>query len=266
MKKTCILLLGLLLVTAGAFAAIIQQNDFTSAENGTLPSNLGASYDAGVDVIVTTLASMSPTPPSDHTGGDGYVLRIGDLGTGGGAWNWAYPNPVSSQTDCKISAWVYIDWTTWDATPTERDYVLALRLQSQNPQTSPARQGYIFMITANSSWNGGAILPTNYRPFIMKRVGTDSGTSYTVIGPEGTADVTTGWHRLSFQVVGSELKAFVDGVLVSSATDTTYTSGSCAFGYYDDNGSGSSFPYGAAYDDVVFETPTFSNEKNWNLY
>jgi len=265
MKKKRYLLLCFLLITAGAFCAVIQQNNFTSGENNTLPSNLTASYDPGVDVNVVTIATMSPTPPVDHTGGDGYVLRVGDLGSAGGGFDWAYPEPVNSQTNCKISVWVYVNWSTWDATPLERDYLLMLRLAAQNPQTAPARNGYLFLITANSSWDLGLINPTNYRPFIMKRVGS-TAPSYTILGTYGPSDVTTGWHKLAFQAVGSELRGYVDDVLVCAATDTQYTSGSCAFGYYEDNGSATAYPYAAAYDNFLFETPDFTSVENWNLY
>jgi len=260
MKKLfCVLFVCLVSLS---FAAIVQQNDFTSGENGTLPSNLGGSYDAGTDVSVQPLASISPAPSGDHAGGDGYALRVGDINTGGGYFNFAFPNPDNDQTDCKVSAWVYIDWTTWDATPLERDYLLCLRQQAQDPQTGTYyRQGYMFAITSNSSWAGISPNPTSKRPFIMKRVDATS----TLIGTEGSTDVDTGWHKIAFQVVGTELKGFVDDVQVCSGTDSQYASGSCAIGYYEENGA-TAYPYAAAYDNFIFENTPFSGVNDWALY
>lgn len=262
MNKIGYFVLGLIFITSSAFCAVLQQNDFTPAENGTLPSNLAASYDQGTDVIVVPLASMNPAPPVDHPGGDGYVLRVGDIGPGGGAWNWAYPDPGITETNCKVSAWVYVDWTTWDSPPLERDYLLALRMQTQNPNSGATyRQGYMFVIAANSSWTGISPNPTSKRPFIMKRV----GTTYTMIGSEGATDIETGWHYVVFEAVGDQLKGYVDGQLVCSGTDTTYTSGYCAIGYYEDNGLTINYPYAAAFDNFSFESVNLGVD-GWMLY
>jgi len=265
MKKMNLFLLGFLLVSVSAFCVIVQQDDFTPAQNGTLPSDLLATADGGADVAVLPLASMNPAPVGDHPGGDGYALRDGNLGVAD--FNWAFPNPVSTQTDCKMTIWVYLDWTTGN-TPTmaERDYCFILRSQYQDPHLNvlPAmrRQGYMLVICINSYW--GTIYPINFRPLMMKRVG-NSSSSYTKIGTDATNDVLTGWHKITFQVLGTELKAFVDDVLVCSGTDSTYASGSPGFGYYDGNGSTLTYPYAATYDNFIFESIASSTD-NWNLY
>ncbi len=261
---TILLFLG---VTSFASAAILLQEDFTPAQDGTLPTTLSASFDPGVDVKVTALSNILPTPVGDHTGGDGYALQVGDLGTGGGGYNWAFPSDASgitAEANCKISAWIYIDWANMDATPQERDYMLMLRLQNgRDPQAvSPTRNAYWFLVTANSSWSGISPNPPNYKAFIMKRV----NTTQTKLSAYSTADVATGWHLFSFEAVGSTLKGYIDGALVAEATDTDpngYTSGNAAFGYYDDNGATT---YSAAFDNVVYETVEETDVTDWTLY
>jgi hypothetical protein len=262
------------LLTASLFAsvavcasgAVVLQEDFTSAQNGTLPASLSASYDSGVDVVVVPLATMQPTPGSDHTGGDGYVCRVGDLGAGGGGYNWIFLASPSPQADVKISGWVYVDWTTLDATPGERDYIILGRMQNTNPQVTGSaagtRQGYFFAITAYSSWTGISPNPTNFRPILFKKV----GTTHTVIGSEGTSDVTTGWHFLELEIVGTAITGKVDGATVCSGTDTSYSTGNAAWGYYDSNGSASNNPYAAAWDNVKFETVGASGVNDWTMY
>ena len=214
-------------------------------------------------MLVTPYGSVVPAPPADHAGGDGYVLKVGDLGSGGGGFDWAFSNAAAVQTDCKVSAWVYIDWANMDATPTERDYFLTLRQQTnRDPQTAPARQGYIMMITGYSSWDGGLLVPPNFKPFICKRVGT-TAPSYTVLGSYGTNDVTTGWHFIEFQAVGTDLSLKIDSVTVCSASDSQYASGYSSIGYYDDNGSPNF--NSAAFDNVVYETATAA-VADWSVY
>jgi hypothetical protein len=176
-------------VAALASGAVILKEDFTAAQNGTLPASLSASFDGGVDVIVVPLATMQPTPAADHTGGDGYVCRVGDLGSAGGGYNWIFPASPSPQSDVHIGAWVYIDWTTWDATPLERDYMILARLQNTDPQVAgtvgSTRQAYFFAVTANSSWTGISPNPTNFRPVLFKRV----GSTHTLL-QQGSSDVS----------------------------------------------------------------------------
>jgi len=249
-------------VAAAASGAVILQEDFTSAQNGTLPASLSASYDGGTDVVVVPLATMQPAIGADHTGGDGYVCRVGDLGPGGGGYNWIYPTSAAPQTDVRVAGWVYVDWTTWDPTPLERDYMIMARMTNVNPQSSPTRQGYFFLVTANSSWSGITPDPPNFKPFLMKKV----GTSHSVIGSYGASDVTTGWHYFELEINGSNLVGKVDGTTVASGTDSSYTSGNVAWGYYDDNGGTSSYPYAAAWDNIIYETTTPSSTSDWALY
>ncbi|MCA8965206.1 MAG: hypothetical protein KDC48_09975 [Planctomycetes bacterium] len=43
----------------------------------------------------------------------------------------------------------------------------------------------------------------------------------------------TAWRRLRLEVQGSALRAFVDGVLVGSAVDTTFATGECGVGFHE---------------------------------
>ncbi len=252
-------------LAAVATGAVVLQEDFTPAQNGTLPGTLSASYDSGVDAIVVPLATMQPTPPVDHSGGDGYVCRVGDLGTGGGGYNWIFLSSPSPQSDVRIAGWVYVDWTTLDGTPQERDYMILGRMQNTNPQVTGSaagtRQAYFFAVTAYSSWTGISPNPTNFRPILFKKV----GTTHTLL-QEGANDVTTGWHYFELVMNGSSIEGKVDGVTVCSGTDTSYASGNAAWGYYDDNGAASSYPYAAAWDNILYETTTPSAVNDWTLY
>jgi hypothetical protein len=253
---------ALVAVASIASATVVLQENFTSAQNGTLPGSLSASYDGGTDVVVVPLATMQPTPPTDHSGGDGYVCRVGDLGTGGGGYNWIFLASPSPQTDVRIAGWVYVDWTTLDGTPQERDYLILGRMQNTNPQVSVGgtRQGYFFGVTAYSSWTGISPNPTNFRPVLFKKV----GGSHTLI-QEGSSDVTTGWHYLELVCNGTSIQGKVDGTTVCSGTDSSYASGNAAWGYYDDNGAASNYPYAAAWDNIIYETLT-SGVNDWALY
>jgi hypothetical protein len=251
MKMKKVLLFGLALAGVASIATA-QSYNFTAAEVNTLPAGLSASYDGGVDAIVVPFGTMSPTIGADHAGGDGHVARIGDLAAGGGGYNWIFPTTQPSIADVRISGWVYVDWETVDGVA-ERDYIQLIRLQNADPQVTGSaagtRQGYFFLVTKDSSWGGLATNPTNKRPFIMKRV----GTVHTLIGSEGTTDVNTGWHRFSFEASGTTLTGSIDGSVVATGTDSTYTTGGWAVGYYDDNSAGGTNPYAAAYDNLLVE-------------
>ena len=110
---------GLVFLAQAAFATVLLQHDFTSAENGTLPSPLSGEWDAGVDLKVVALSAASPVVPSDHTGGDGYGVQIGDLGAAG--YNFVYPLGQTAQSDSQIEAWAYF---AFDSVTVERDYFL----------------------------------------------------------------------------------------------------------------------------------------------
>lgn len=257
---------GIIAGIAGvASAAVVLQEDFTAAQNGTLPGTLSASYDSGVDVIVVPLSTMSPTIGADHTGGDGYVCRVGDLGSAGGGYNWIFLASPSPQTDVNISGWVYVDWTQWDASPLERDYLILGRMQNSNPMVTGTaagtRQAYFFGVTAYSSWTGISPNPTNFRPILFKKV----GTTHTLI-QEGSSDVLTGWHFFELVCNGSTITGKVDGATVCSGTDTSYASGNAAWGYYDDNGASLNYPYAAAWDNIKYETLSASGVNDWTLY
>lgn len=250
-------------VASLAPGAIILQEDATPGQVGTQPASLLASFDGAADVQVVTLATMSPTIGADHAGGDGHVLRVGDIGAGGGSFNWAYEAAGTPQTDVAVSAWVFVEWTTRDGTPLERDYLIIARKQTAaNPQSAPARNGYMLAITADSSWGGISPNPPNFKPFIMKR----SGTNTTLLSSYGVADVTDGWHQVRLEVIGTQIRGYVDGVQVVSATDSEFASGFAGWGYYDDNGS-ATFPYAAAYDNLLYETITaFTAVDDWSMF
>ncbi len=252
MKKV----LGILMVSfiaTMASAAVIQQNDFTSAQNGTLPSDISALYDPGVDALVTGYSNVSGVI-ADHSGGDGYVLRLADLGSTGGGYNWAYVTDYAKATsDSYAEAWVYINLDT-TAFTAERDYGLFIRCTSGAALgTSASRNGYMFLITANSAW--GTYTPPNFTPFLLKR----NGSSGWVMLNQASVTVTNGWHKIKVEAVGTTVKGYVDDVLVAQATDSTFTSGIAGMVYYDDNGS-PDYPYSGAFDNFVFGTSDAIND------
>lgn len=258
----CFLLAFVLIATSG-FCAVIQQEDFTSAQNGTLPATLDAEWDAGIDVIVTDLATMGIS--SDHTGGDGYVLRLADLGDA--YWDFCFPANYQtiSYPDSAAEAWVYFDFEGISA---ERDFGLYIRsAPDSGGGVYPLRAGYWLFVTANSSWSG--YTPTDYRAFILRY----NGTSWVQIGSEGTADYTTGWHTLRIEAIGSEIKGYVDGNLEVSGTDTEFATGFAGMVYYNDPGNGAD--EAGAFDNFLWEvpappTPTPAGAGvdfgNWSLY
>lgn len=260
-------LIGLTLATSLSFGAVLVQGDFTPAQSGTLPTEFSGSYDGGTDVAVRPLADFSPAISGDHTGGDGYACRVGDIGSGGGAYNWAYLTSAAAAGDQRLTAWVYISDANMD-TPAaaERDYMMLARMQNTNPQTAItggySREAYFFAVTYNSSWSGmPAPVPANAMPILFKRDGTGNHTRLW----EGTTAVANGWHRLSIQCVGTTIKGFVDGAEVCSVTDTTFSTGKAAIGYYEDNGSLVSYPYSAAYDNFLWESQV-ADVQDWSMY
>jgi len=91
------------------------------------------------------------------------------------------------------------------------------------------------------------------------------GSSHTLI-QEGSSDVTTGWHYLELVCNGTSIQGKVDGTTVCSGTDSSYAGGNAAWGYYDDNGAGSNYPYAAAWDNIIYETLSASGVNDWTLY
>jgi len=223
-----ILSVCLLLVPTAFCATTILQEDFTPAQVGTLPTTLWGEWDSGVDVIVVSLATASV--PVDHTGGDGYIVRLGDINDSG--YNFCYSSDTAALvTDNAVESWVYLsfDTVTW-----ERDYGVFLRC---TPDPAPSLggkavyndcKGYWFFVTINSSW--GSYVPPNMRAFMLKR--TLGTTDWVQIGDTGTSDYTTGWHKLRLEALGSEIKGYVDGNLEVIATDTDYTAGFAGMAYY----------------------------------
>lgn len=248
-------------------SAVVLQEDFTSAQNNTLPGTLSASYDGGTDVVVVPLATMQPTISGDHTGGDGYVCRVGDLGTGGGGYDWIFLTSPSPQADVRIAGWVYMQWdaATFDGTPQERDYIILGRMQNTDPQVvgvaSGTRQAYFFAVTAYSSWTGISPNPPNFVPILFKKV----GSTHTLLSTAPNT-VATGWHYMELLISGTSLTGKIDGATVCTATDTSYTSGNAAWGYYEGNGGALNNPYAAAWDNIIYETTNPSAVNDWTMY
>jgi len=243
-----------LLLVSCSFATPIQENDFLPSENGTLPSNIDARYDGGVDVIVTAYSNVSGVT-SDAPNGDGYVLRLGDLGSGGGFYNWAAVKDMSkATTDSYTEAYVYLNLSV---ATVERDFGLFVRCTSLAAQgTGSSRNGYMLLITANSLWS--SYTAVNYTPFILKRNGS---TGWTLVAA-GTSTVSDGWHKLKIQAIGTTISGFVDDVKVAEGTDSTFTSGVGGMVYYDDTDGvvADTWPYAAAFDQFKFGTASPVND------
>jgi hypothetical protein len=160
-----------------------------------------------------------------------------------------------STADASVEAWVYLSFDTVNY-PAERDYGLIARCTSGTAQgASATRNGYMFLITSNSSW--GTYIPAYATPFILARVG---GAWVKVA--EGTTAVSNGWHKLKIKAVGTQITGYVDGVQACTGTDATFTKGVGGMVYYDDNGSTILYPYAGAFDNFVFQTET-SDVANW---
>lgn len=242
-----------------------------SAQNGTTPAGWAASYDQATDVVVVPLATMSPTISADHTGGDGYVLRIGDIGAGGGSFNWAWNTTDAVRSDVELSAWVYVNWETVDTTPLERDYMMIIRLQNdRNPNLSSLatlRQGYWFAISSNATYTGTPAAPANKRAYILKRTMVSSANTHVLIGAVSSTDIPTGWHQMKFTAAGTTLTGYIDGTQVCQGTDTEFGSGYSAIGYYEKNGAAASYPYAAAFDNVSLVVPDPpAAASDWSLF
>jgi len=244
--KSIFYFFAFVLMVSSAMGDIIQQNTFTPAENGTLPSNLRASFDGGSDVIVTPYSNVSGVSV-DHAGGDGYVLRLGNLGYGYDAF--ANPTTMDLGTpDSSVSAWVYLDLNT-TAFNRDREYGLVLRGQYADMYQGSLTNGngYYMIMGINCLWYGYS--PTPGHCFIGKFNGMSGGK----IGNEGATAYSSGWHKLTFTTQGSTLKAYVDGNLECTASDATFASGIAAMFYYDSNGQ-PDYPYAGAFDDFVWQT------------
>jgi len=257
MKQITVLLSVCLLLTAtNAFCQILLQEDFTSGENGTLPGSLDAEWDAGVDVIVVDLATAGLDSASDHSGGDGYVLRVGDIGAGG--YNFAFPAAftTASATDSAVEAWAYFDF---DGQSVERDYGVFLRSEPDpGGGVYPLRSAYWLFVTVNSSWSG--YVPGDFHAFILKRTATSGG--WVQIGSEGTGSYGTGWHQLVLAATGSLIEGYVDGNLEVSATDTDITAGFAGMVYYDDNDVNST----GVFDNFLWQGEGTLDVEDWASY
>ena len=256
MKKGLIVFFMFLSVVA--LSAVIQQNDFTPAENDTIPADFTSDWDAGTDVKVLSLATLGVA--ADHTGGDGYALRIADLGDTG--YNFAYPASyaTASHADSGVEAWVYLDFAPYSD---ERDCGLAIRCGVDTTPSFGAQAiysdmiGYWFLVTVNSSW--GSYVPTNRRGFFLKKI---SGV-WAQVGTEGASDVTDGWHKIRVEAQGTTLRAFIDDVLYLTVEDTenSFTTGFVAMTYYratDDSNVG-------IFDNFLWDTE-MTDVSDWELY
>jgi hypothetical protein len=256
-------------VAASSFALVLEQQDFTPAQVGTNPPGWTGSFDAAVDTVVVTRATMSPAIPADHLGGDGHLLRVGDVGPNGGAYNWAFKSTQSDLANYTLSVWLYTDFTNMDTPGLERSYLIGVRQANVNPQVAAvgtvSRQGYMFAITANSSWAGITPNPANRKPFFISK---DVNAVHSVAGGVyGAADVTDGWHKIDLVLNGSSLKAYIDNVLAVDVVDSSHATGKIALGYYEDNGAATTFPYAAAFDNYLLTVPDPPNAaKDWQMF
>jgi hypothetical protein len=261
LKRTLFMSLFAILGTS-AFSATILQENFTPAQNGTLPATLSSTYDPGVDSIVVPLATMQPAVGVDHTGGDGYVCRVGDLQAGGGIFQYVFQAAGSPVADCRLTAWVYIDLTNnFDASPQARTYFLILRHQGNDPGAGSLRQGYMFAVARGATEFSG-VTQIDRRPFLVKKV----GTTHTQIGTTAVGTVADGWHLFAIETVGTTIKGFIDGIEVCQGTDNSYASGFPSLAYCERNGSASSYPYAAAYDDFLYESVIPAAAADWALF
>ncbi len=258
MKKVLALFIGLSLSTGIAFAQYSAISEtFTAAQNGTIPVSMTSDWDASVpDVKVVPLATAGV--PSDHTNGDGYVLQVADVGSGG--WNFAYNSnyTTNNAADSKTEAWVYLNF---DTATTERSYAVFVRGAEGTAHTYGAQAiynecyGYWLLVTKFSSW--GTFYPPDYKAFILKKI---SG-NWVQIGSTGTGTYNTGWHKMKITASGNQIKGYVDDNLEVSATDDTYATGFGGVGYYE---GGDDVNAVGAFDNFVWEQMT--SVKEWSLY
>lgn len=253
MKK--ILTLAMLLIAATGFCGVIQSNDFTPAENDTLPTNIVSEWSPNAAVKPLNDATLGI--PADHAApNDGYCLRLYDQG----GYNFAYPADYAtvSKTDSTVEAWVYVNL---DSATSERDLGLGIRVGIDPVPDIGGRaiynemRGYWFFVTANSSWSGISPNPTNKRAIILKKV---SGT-FSMVGTEGTSDIVDGWHKFKLVAEGTTISAYVDDVLQVQGTDTTYTTGFAAMVYY-----GGATDAGG-FDNFVWSEPD-TTVQDWEMY
>lgn len=251
MKKSLLVFaIAFSFMTFAAYGQVILQEDFTSSDVGTLPSTLDAEWDPNVDVIVVTTATAGVT---DHTGGDGHVLQVADIGAAG--YNFCFP--ISYQTDaeadCAVEALAYIDFGTATG---ERDYGLFLRTgPDAGGGVYPAREGYWLFVTANSSW--GSYVPTNGHAFILKR----SGGAWVQIGSEGATEYADGWHTLRLEAEGTEIRGYVDGNLEVTGTDSEYTDGTAGIVFYEVT----DVNYAGIFDNFLWTNDFYTSVENWDL-
>lgn len=263
-KKFGILVMVFLVLASFAFSAVLQQEDFTPAENGTKPAGIKGEWDADTDLIVIPIASANPAVAADHTGGDGYVLQVGDVGAG--AYNFAWPSSYTPQTYSEAECWVYFNF---DGVTAERDYIMIIH-GSENVSESyyyNGRPGYWLMVTVNSSW--GTYTPPDKTAFLLKRATDDSAWVIPVLD-EGTGTYDTGWHKMRLEITSSgEIKGYIDDVLEVSATDTDYTSGFPVMAFYD---NGTDNTVAGAFDNFVWSSSpppppvVTAVESGWYLY
>lgn len=262
MKIITAFLVVVMMMGGVAFSAVLLQEDFTTSDSGILPASLLAEWDGGTDVIVIDLATAGI---GDHTGGDGYVLRLADLGDG--YWNFCFPasDANDSTTNSVVECWAYFDF---EGISFERDYGLFIR-SADDPAVAgrnvySQQAGYWFLVSVNSDW--GVYEPPDGVAFMLKR--TDS--TWARVGTEGTTVYSTGWHKLKLSAQGNELQGYVDDNLEVIGGDADYATGFAGMAYYNhpDNGRDE---FGS-FDNFLWETlpplppPTAVNPQLWPLY
>jgi hypothetical protein len=227
-KLFSFLLFVLILSAAFGFK---QQFDFTAAENGTLPTGLSTT---NIACSVTPYSSVSEVPV-DHAGGDGYVMKLN-----ANLWinNEVFPSNLKEYSNSSVSAWVYFDFDTTKYS-SERDYSLFVRAK-KNPTS--LYFGYWMYVSINASWHG--VQMPAYCCYMVSNGNT--------VGTCGTHEYTTGWHQMTLTADGDQIKAYVDGNLEVSITDSNYSSGIYGMSYLDTN-----YNSAGAFDNMVFESSDF---------
>jgi hypothetical protein len=214
--KKYFLTIAMMLLVPVLFATVIQQEDFTPAQDGTLPATLTGEWDAGSDLAVIAYGTANPAVPADHAGGDGYVLRVGDLGAGG--YNFVWPATPTNKTASEAEVKCYF---ALDSHTEERVYGITINsdIDADGTGVYTDRKGYFLFVGTKSTWSGYA--PADKVAFLLKR----SGGAWINLA-EGTTVFSDGWHDMRIEYASDgTIRGFIDGTLEVSANDTDYASG-----------------------------------------
>ncbi len=223
MKRVLSIVAFIAVASMAMGATTIQENTFSPSENGTLPGDLKL-VNGFVSGTVMSLADAGVS--TDHTNGDGYVLKCVNQT---GYWGYVAPTTLySTQENQQVSAWIYVDMS--DAGSSEKSYAIF----AAQPTACENRKGYMFCFGAvNSSWSGWT--PTDRCPFILYRALTS--TTWTQLYTASTYTISDGWHYCLVQVKDGLVSQFIDNTCIATVGNTVYPAGSYAIGMYTDAGT-----------------------------